>query len=218
VGGFTRDMSEIVDGPGADDDSGGGALRVSLGVAERAHADASGPRPVLDPEPVRRPPRAGSGWLELRDHAQRLAASAARVSSEPGEEREPPRVPPPGIGVPFANASTAAEGLSASNVDKAVARDALALDVKAVTRALPARFRVAPIPSLARAAAAERPRSPGSDKPGPAVDALKISFGPSAPKPPAEWPAPDRAIGAPEVFVDVTAVNVTSTYTTPEDE
>lgn len=203
AGGFAREMAAIVEGPGTEDDAGVFPLRVSLGAAEHATARAPGPRAVLDPGPLRRPPEAGADWLGLPGPTRRLAACAAEMSAEPGEGREPPRVAPPGFGAPFMT-----DAGTPSPVDRAVARDVFALDVRAATRPLPARFRAGDRPSLARAAGLERPSldAGGADGGGGVDDVrLDFSFGYAPSQPPPEWPAPEGGIAAPDIFVDVTA-------------
>ncbi|MHC4247635.1 MAG: hypothetical protein ACYS9X_00760 [Planctomycetota bacterium] len=202
AGGFAREMATIVGEPATGGDAGGLPLRgelplrISLGDAERAPARARGPRAALDPGSVRRPPQAGADWPGLPGHAERLAECAVALSAEPGEERDAARVLPPGLAAPFA-----ARAKTPSTMDLAAARDAVDLEVRAATRPLPGRFRSGAAPSLARAAEAKRPSLGADDT---RVD-LRIDVAPL--ELPGDWPAPDQAIAAPEVLIDVTAIS-----------
>ena len=194
AGGFAREIAAISGEPDPRDDAGAPPLRVSLGAAERPAGHAPGPEAVLDPEPVRRPPQAGVEWPRLPALEERLSACAAALSAEPNEDRAAPRVVPAGVALPFA---TGARG--ASSMDRRASSDALALDVKPATRVIPARFAPGPRPSLALAAGAVRPSLDAAEI------RLELSFAPSPPRPPTDWPGPDRALGCPEISVDVTA-------------
>jgi len=199
AGGFTREMAAALDRPGTEGDAEARPLRVSFGVAERAPERAADPGLVLDPTPFRRPPDAGAEWPKLPGLAERLAACAEELSREPGEEREALRVSAPGLAVPFANRPP-----SFSFMDSAAARDAVALRVRARTRPLPGRFRATEAPSLDRAV---EQRRPSLETTGPGGTRLGIPYVPTPLVPPADWPAPRRAIVAPEVFINITAVD-----------
>jgi len=202
AGGFTREMAEALDRPWAEVDEGGRPLRVSFGVAERSPERAAGPGLALDPVPLRRPPDVGAQWPSLPGLVERLAACAAELSREPGEERDALRVSPPGLAIPFAKRSPAF-----SFMDSAAARDALALRVVAGTRPLPGHFRATEPPSLARAAELRRPSLEAT---GPGGTRLDIPYVPAPLVPPADWPASRRAITAPEAFVSITAGGTTA--------
>ncbi len=200
AGGFVREMATALDRPGTERDADSRPLRVSFGTAERTSPRAPDPRATLDPGPLRRPPHAGAEWPGLPGLTDKLAACAVELSRERGEEREAPRVPPPGLAAPFA---TRASAFSSSSADLAAAGDAIALNIKAATRPLPSRFRATAAPSLARAARTVRPSLASASA---ANTRLDIPSVPVPLTPPADWPAHRRAIPAPEVFIDVTAV------------
>ncbi len=209
AGGFAREMAAALDRPGTEDDAGGRPLRVSFGTADRTPARAPDPRATLDPAPLRRPPQAGADWPGLPDITERLAACAVELSRERGEERDAPRVSPPGLAAPFATRALASSS-SSSSADLAAARDAIALNVKAATRPLPARFRPGDAPSLARAAKTQRPSLGAGGAHGTTSVRLDIPSSPGPLQPPADWPAHNRAIAAPEIFIDVTTIEVTA--------
>ena len=96
AGSFTREMAAALDEPGYEEVD--QPLRVSFGTADSDSASARAPdsRPKLDPAPFRRPPDAGAKWGGLPGLTDRLAACAVELSREPDEERDAPRVPPPG--------------------------------------------------------------------------------------------------------------------------
>lgn len=154
-------------------------LRLKLGAAEPAPAEGPGPRGVLDPQALRRPPGLPDSGAEARwaDHIKHLAQSSALG---PLEHRFVRRPQP-------ARAGTADEELAAASIR---------VEVKLERRPLPRRF-IEP-PSLARAAEGTRP--------GPEDEAAR--FKPGFPPGSALIPSdllyePARPLRVPEVFVDV---------------
>lgn len=161
-------------------------LLLSLGTAERSPVEAPGPRPVLDPAALRRPPRMESDCLGRA--RERLAVGAEIILRSSGEAREALRVLPPGLGSP-------AGRWTPSAADREVADVAIGLGAREVTRPLPPRFM--PAPSVVELAASARAKLlPREAK-------LDIPTDRTVPLPPPDWPEPDRPVRAPEVFVDV---------------
>jgi len=170
-------------------------IRVAIGTAQRAPASGPGPKAVLDPAAIRRPPALGSEWPDADERlrtAQRVFLPPTAEGTEPMRSDAPAgtreRVPDAG-----------SRGRGPSWVDAEFSENVSTVRALAATTKLPARFLAAP--SLGEAAAGGR----DALRPDGAVAAAGLSL-------PVErvtiaeapaWPEPDRALGVPEVFVDV---------------
>jgi hypothetical protein len=192
AGGLAIDCAEILDRPELARPPPERPLDVALGSEARPCARSPGPRPVLDPAALRRPPAVPHDWTGGDE-----VFSAGRRLFAPGFRARPLR-------------SRLTPG-----VERRLSRRAIDVEPAVVLRSLPSVF--GPRPSLASAAESARPRlDPG----GPALELPRDlesvpvpSFGRGGPdeegpargKPPGALPPRE---GLPELFIDVLRIGV----------
>lgn len=189
-----RAAGEMLDDPELAAVSRRDPVRVVLGSAERGTVSTPGPRAVLDPLNVRRPPDLGAEWPDV---GPRLEAARGIFAPPPELAREgahPLRIARPGGGVPSSRAWADYEMVDA----------AIPLGAKVVMRRLPGRFRAPP--TLAAALEARD----GAARPVLAPRKEQLDFPVPLALPPSSGegrlPGPDEArrpITPPEIFVDV---------------